>query len=435
VRARGAHRGIVTVAAFPGARTVNTAARSSTADNPKVRISGRVGSVLYGVGNDSGRPARRAMPSGQGLLTEFHTDSSQSMWVQRAVRPMLRRATVTLGASDPKNNAWNMAAVEVRGLPPKAKVAAAAPKAVAPVAPVAPAAPAPAPAVPDQPPAPAAPAQPPAAVPDQPPAPATAAPDQPPAAVPDQPRAPALAARAGGVPEAGNTGVPADTSLTASGPRIVTIAGEVLDSLDISGGVVIEAPNVVITRSRIRGDDMHGVYVKSGSVSISDTEIIGFGNGIAFKNWSCVRCNIHGQSQDGVKLGSSVRLEASYIHGLTPEPGAHADGAQMQGAESNVHVIGNSIDSSNGDSSGNAAIILKPDFGGSGAGPIVIEGNVLGGGNYTLFHVAIPGIPQHGVRITGNRFKRNSIYGPAHITAPLTESGNVWEDSGAPLSL
>jgi hypothetical protein len=240
-------------------------------------------------------------------------------------------------------------------------------------------------------------------------------------------------------PSATTTGVPAGTPLSpVAGELRVTTAGAVLDALDISGPVVVAAPNVTITRSRIHGTgEAFGITVESGSVTITDSEISDFANGVGFDNWTAERVNIHNMTEDGVKLGSNVTLADSYIHDLTPGPGSHGDGAQMQAAVHDLVVRGNVIDVSawNGEPGMNAAIFLKPDFGPSSAGPVQIVGNFLDGGGYVLYcTTGASSYTVASITISDNRFGRDSGYGPVAIDVPVTADGNVWDDSGRPLA-
>src|SRR5262249_23250151 len=57
-----------------------------------------------------------------------------------------------------------------------------------------------------------------------------------------------------GWPDASNTGVPAGTTLTPSGSLTITQAGAVIDALDVTGSVTVDAPNVTIKRTRIRSN-------------------------------------------------------------------------------------------------------------------------------------------------------------------------------------
>lgn|GEM_PF-2588249 len=58
------------------------------------------------------------------------------------------------------------------------------------------------------------------------------------------------------VPELGGAGLPAGLDLCPSGPIRVTVPGSVLDGWDVRGGIVIDAPDVVLLRSRVTGDGL-----------------------------------------------------------------------------------------------------------------------------------------------------------------------------------
>lgn len=238
-----------------------------------------------------------------------------------------------------------------------------------------------------------------------------------------------------------DTGVPSGTDLTPSGPLTVTENGAVLDSLEISGRVLIDAEDVTIRRSEIRGSGSgFGVRVVSGSVTIEDSEIHGFEYGIVFGGYTARRVDIHSMSVDGVLLGSGSTVEDSYIHDFTPAPGAHADGAQLQDAGAHdVIVRGNTIDLASPEVhsgyGGNSAIILKPDLGELGPGGVVVEDNYLNGGNYTLYltHDS-QGRELADVTIQGNRFGRVHRYGPRSVDTPCIWTGNVWDDTAEPVA-
>jgi hypothetical protein len=249
-----------------------------------------------------------------------------------------------------------------------------------------------------------------------------------PAPVPDPAPAPAVS----GKPGPSNTGIPNGVTLTPATGLTVTTPNQVLDGLDIRGGVRIDAPGVQIRNSRITGDDYNGILVESGSVTVTDTEISGFENAISGDGWTAMRVNIHSVTGDGVKLGSDVTLQSSWIHDLTPGPGAHADGAQMQDGVTNLVVAGNAIEVSDAD---NSALFLSPDLGPSTDGPVTVTGNWLDGGGFTLFCVEGDGgaYTVRNIAITNNRFGSSWGYGPVRITVPVTFTGNV-DASGVPLS-
>lgn len=80
------------------------------------------------------------------------------------------------------------------------------------------------------------------------------------------------------VPELGGAGLPAGLDLCPSGPIRVTVPGSVLDGWDVRGGIVIDAADVVLLRSRATGDRLapYGVRTTSaGSVRIEDTTFTG----------------------------------------------------------------------------------------------------------------------------------------------------------------
>jgi hypothetical protein len=169
-------------------------------------------------------------------------------------------------------------------------------------------------------------------------------------------------------------------------------------------------------------------------VTIEDSELYGFADaGIAFSNWQGYRLNIHDMLGDGVKLGDNVTLADSWIHGFTPSPGAHADGGQIQDGVTNVIIRNNTIDVPGT----NAALFLAPDLGPSTSGPVLLDGNYLNGGGYTLFCVD----GNNGQYFIGNITIRNNRFGTAHafgthrINVPVTWQNNLNDATGKPLSL
>jgi len=240
-------------------------------------------------------------------------------------------------------------------------------------------------------------------------------------------------------PDASCTGVPAGTKLTPSGRLTVTTPNTVLDALDITGDVLIQASGVKITRSRIHGNAFFGVRVVSGDVTISDSELFGFSEAaMTYSNWTAIRVNIHDVGSDGVKFGTNTLLADSWLHDFAPTEGAHADGGQLQAGERNIVVRHNRIDarSRSGSTPGNAALFIAPDLGPSSDGPLLIEQNHLDGGNYTLYCVD-GGDGKYflgHITIRDNRFGRNAQYGPLRINVPATVSGNAFADNGQPVT-
>lgn len=226
-------------------------------------------------------------------------------------------------------------------------------------------------------------------------------------------------------------GVPADYSLTAMAGATITQPGTVLDRADIRGQVTIKAPNVVIRNSRVdaRGDT-YGIYVtEGGSAVIENVSVTGAENGIAGDNWTARNVDLSGMSADGAKVGSNVRIENSRCHALTPGPGAHADCLQIQHGVNNVVIRGNDLDPSGAGDLGNAALFVAPDLGPSSRGPVVIENNTFGGGNFSVFIVDGDWGKYfiNDITLRNNKFRDNAQYGPLRINVPVAQSNNVWQ--------
>ena len=236
----------------------------------------------------------------------------------------------------------------------------------------------------------------------------------------------------------GTMGTPAGVRLEAMSGETVRTAGTVLDAKDISGQITIAAANVTISRSRIHGTDSFGILVQSGSVTVTDTTLTGFDYGIAGDNYTATRVEVTALQGDGFVLGSNTTIDSSWCHDLTPGTGAHADCAQLQSGENNVTVRNSWLDPGKGGAvQPNSALFLAPDLGPSSNGPLTIANNVLGGGNFTM--QCVDG--NNGeyfiktINITGNRFLRDSQYGPARINVPVNASDNVWADTGKPIPI
>ena len=77
-------------------------------------------------------------------------------------------------------------------------------------------------------------------------------------------------ASSGGFPNASNTGVPAGVSLKPSGSITVTQNGAVLDGLDVSGSIRVQANNVTIKRTRIRNPGGQAITVSPSTSGHAD---------------------------------------------------------------------------------------------------------------------------------------------------------------------
>jgi hypothetical protein len=172
-------------------------------------------------------------------------------------------------------------------------------------------------------------------------------------------------------PDAGCTGVPAGTTLTPSGTVTVSQAGTVIDGREITGAIVINAPNVTIRNTRIHSNAFRAIENNSTGLLVEDSEIVNrpaagqnnCHNGIGWGNFTMRRVEISG-CENGVDVGDgNLVVEDSYIHDLDTEGPSyvwgnspHTDG--FQGTGSNVIIRHNTIDPTADNSGADAGIIM-----------------------------------------------------------------------------
>lgn len=244
-------------------------------------------------------------------------------------------------------------------------------------------------------------------------------------------------------PGAGNTGVPAGTTLTAyTGPSRITTPGTVIDSKIITTPIVITAGahDVTIKNSVIRASAFFLVLNDEGArnLQIIDSELDGLDNtgndaAVGGRNYTLTRVNIH-STMDGLKIGDNVTVQDSYIHDLVTTRDSHNDGIQSLGS-TNVVIRHNTILVPGGSTS---AIILSTGSA-SAMRNILIDGNLLGGGAYTVYGGYQAGVDVlsrvSDITISNNHITttinpKGGVYGPfASVDRPaVTLVGNVWHD-------
>ncbi len=222
-------------------------------------------------------------------------------------------------------------------------------------------------------------------------------------------------------PEPGSAGLPSGLTLCPSGPVTVAEPGTVLDGWDVRGGIVVEAPGVVVRRSRITGDGTTPYGVRTageGTVRVEDTTLTGdFPDAaIGDARWTAERIEITGVTHDGALLGPGTRLRNSVVRSFTPAPGAEADALVLAGDD--VTVEDNRVEPGPGAGSAVRVVAARD-------GSAVVRGNVLGGGRYTVHEDA--GGPS-GLRITDNRFRRDALLAPLRVSASALLADNRFDD-------
>lgn len=269
-------------------------------------------------------------------------------------------------------------------------------------------------------------------------------------------------------PDASCTGYPAGTSFTThTGDVTITTANTVIDSEHIIGCVDVEAPGVTIRNSFIECANASPDAVFSGDgnysgtgLTIQDTEIDCKNNvgttAVGDTNVTTLRLNIHG-CENGYDIDAHIHATDNYIHDLANSTESHTDGMQFAighyvsatdhsiiNGVIDVDIIHNTILSRGapGQPAGTTSAII------SNRTPIdqkvIIQNNLLAGGAYTLYcdgggTTNTAAIPDNYV-VKGNHFSTIyyptiGAYGPSSDCGDENLSGNVYHETGLPISL
>jgi hypothetical protein len=249
--------------------------------------------------------------------------------------------------------------------------------------------------------------------------------------------APAATASPAGFPNASTTGVPAGVTLTPSGSITITQDGTVIDGLEITGTVTVNANNVTIRRTLIKNTGSIPVRVNGKGLVMEDSEIDGQGGGnpaVAYSNYTLLRVNIHDVAEGPRISGGNVTIEASYIHNLLQVGSNHTDAVQSTGG-SNIILRGNTIQVNNPQtgSYGNAAFQFGEED--SPIRACTVDGNLFDGGNYTI-NGGGGGTTGAACTFLNNQFQSDFRYGPRGNLGPNTvwdAATNVWFGTGIAL--
>ncbi len=243
-------------------------------------------------------------------------------------------------------------------------------------------------------------------------------------------------------PDSTNTGVPAGTSLTASGSLNITTNGTVVDAKDVTGDIYINANNVTIKNSKVHssgGSSAMGIRIADGKTGtqILNSEIYTTNGGYeGILGGDLVACGnyIHGW-ENGMTIGGNSTVQANYFDKLAGgQAGPHYDGIEVYFG-SNIKVWGNNIRMT--DPSGNwlddtGAINLTAWAG--DIDNVEMKGNWVGGGGYTIYVDEQGGYNATDVSITNNKWYRSSYQWGTHLirdnNSVVSWTGNTFEDNG-----
>jgi Domain of unknown function (DUF1929)/Bacterial Ig domain len=118
-RSKTSYQGSLTVAAFTGADTAangTTASSSAATGAPSVSLTTtKVGSWVWGVGEDWDRAVTHTPAAGQTIVDQFLAPSGDTFWSQRqAATTPAAGTSVPISDTAPTNDRWDLAAVEIR---------------------------------------------------------------------------------------------------------------------------------------------------------------------------------------------------------------------------------------------------------------------------------------------------------------------------------
>ncbi|MDP6938105.1 MAG: LamG domain-containing protein [Planctomycetota bacterium] len=245
----------------------------------------------------------------------------------------------------------------------------------------------------------------------------------------------------GDKPGPNNTGPSDESLLVPSGGMNITVDGTLIENVDISGSVKINANNVTIRNFRIDGGggSLYGIQLMPGTSGtlIEDGEIIEISSaGIYGGGFTARRLNIHESGHDAIKSRSNSLVESCWLHHVGLTPGAHADGNQTR-VGSNITFRGNFFDMPidiGGGYKSNSNSINQAELG--DVTNLVMDGNWFNGGNYTVYFAAKGKYGDYKVtncQLINNRFGRDYRFNTLRVVGEVTNllvDGNVWDDTG-----
>lgn len=204
----------------------------------------------------------------------------------------------------------------------------------------------------------------------------------------------------------------------------VKTAGQVIDGKLVTGDINIQASDVIIRNSEVRGR----IYSDNGSRFTVEDSTVGpasgclassTAGGIGNSNYTVRRVRVRGYS-DAFRIGgSNILIEDSYVTVCSDDPENHSDGIQAYGASgaTNITIRHNVIDQRSAKYGVNAPIFIPNDKStqlNQGISVSVTD-NVLAGGGYSL--QLMGDLNWTGLAVTGNKIVNKSwSFGPLWVT-------------------
>jgi hypothetical protein len=273
-----------------------------------------------------------------------------------------------------------------------------------------------------------------------------------------------------GYPDPTNTGLPAGTSLTPSGSIVASTPGQTIGGREVTGTINVTANNVTIEDTRVTQTDSCGTVNTCGNYAIRIDEGV---TGTVIRD-------VETRSQAGDTCEHDIRntstspvtIERAYMHACDSNVYGTATLRDSYGIAKiaistdhveNVYVCGTTIDVEHStlfNPVDQTAVVFGDAL--CGANHYTVRNSLLAGGGYVFYPQANASPTSGQTIITGNHiarclsaetpaksggnwlckngadpggyYPRGGSFGiGAFFSGPLTWSGNVWDDSLAPL--
>ncbi len=242
-------------------------------------------------------------------------------------------------------------------------------------------------------------------------------------------------------------GVPTGTKLTVvNGNMTVTKAGTVIDGIDLRGNLLVQADNVTVKNSVIRGGaaatkptaliqawwQAKNLQVVNSTLKATNRSLLI--DGISGSNYTADHLDVSGVVDAAKVIGPNVTIRNSWFHDAIhssndpnqPDGQTHDDGIQLEGGW-NVLIENNKIGGFH-----NAALQVTQNY--SATHNVTVRNNQLSGGgcqiNVTQKGRGGAGKAIYAFSITGNGFGTGLFGATCPMRLPssssFTVSGNYW---------
>src|SRR5207248_187809 len=226
----------------------------------------------------------------------------------------------------------------------------------------------------------------------------------------------------------------------------VSVNGETVSGLSVSGGIDVSASNATVTGNAVTNsgassfgislrhvtnvtvsnNTIRGTNATSGRLMVGVKDVYGDSAG------TYVEANNIYWAATGVQLSAGT-IDGNYIHDMGYLAGDHVNGTTSNGGTTQMTISHNTI--LNNMSQTDAVSLFQDN------GPQAnrtITGNLLAGGSYAVYAGSKTGSPATNIQISGNVFSpafyaKSGLYGPvAYYTSGNgnTWSANTWDTTG-----